>query len=84
DIKVDDNLILVLSRKDRPSFHQYMTRIPSYLNKYFKENNYILVYPIQTGVMDLPEVNLKNPSFLEPIEKLDEIGKTIAKLFRRK
>jgi Kef-type K+ transport system membrane component KefB/nucleotide-binding universal stress UspA family protein len=84
DIKVDDNLILVLSRKDRPSFHNYMTKIPSYLNKYFKENNYILVYPIQTGVMDLPEVNLKNPSFLEPIEKLDEIGKTIAKLFRRK
>ncbi|MDP3915816.1 MAG: cation:proton antiporter [Bacteroidota bacterium] len=84
DIKIDDNLILVLSRKDRPSFHHYMTKIPSYLNKYFKENNYILVYPIQTGVMDLPEVNLKNPSFLEPIEKLDEIGKTVAKLFRKK
>ncbi|MBW8332551.1 MAG: cation:proton antiporter [Prolixibacteraceae bacterium] len=84
DIKIDDNLILVMSRKERPSYHTYMAKIPTYLNKYFKDNNYILVYPIQTGVMDLPEVNLKNPSLLEPIEKLDEIGKTIAKLFRRK
>lgn len=84
DIKFDDNLIVVMSRKERPSYHQYMSKIPSYLNNYFKENNYIIVYPIQTDVMDLPEVNLKNPSLLEPIEKLDEIGKTIAKLFRRK
>lgn len=84
DIKFDDNLIVVMSRKERPSYHQYMSKIPSYLNNYFKENNYIIVYPIQTDVMDLPEVNLRNPSLLEPIEKLDEIGKTIAKLFRRK
>lgn len=84
EIKIDDNLIIVMSRKERPSYHPYMSKIPSYLNKYFKENNYIIVFPIQTDVMDLPEVNLKNPSLLEPIERLDEIGKTIAKLFRRK
>lgn len=26
---------------------------------------------------------LRNPAILEPIEKLDEIGKTIGKMFRR-
>lgn len=38
----------------------------------------------QTGVTDLQLNELNNPSFVEPIEKLDEIAKTIAKLFKRK
>jgi len=80
----DDNLIIVLSRKDKPSFHNNMTKIPSYLNKYFKDTSYILIYPMQAGVTDTSQIDLKNPSFIEPLEKLDEIGKTIAKIFRRK
>ncbi|MDR2970716.1 MAG: cation:proton antiporter, partial [Bacteroidales bacterium] len=50
DVKPDDNLVLILSRKDRPSYNVNMTKIPNYLNKYFKETNFILVYPIQAGV----------------------------------
>jgi len=84
DVKPDDNLIIVLSRKERPSYQSNMAKVPSYLNKYFQAVNYILIYPIQTDVMDLPGVDLKNPSLMEPMEKLDEIGKNIAKLFKRK
>ena len=80
----DDNLIIVLSRKDKPSYHNNMTKIPSYLNKYFKETSYILIYPMQAGVADSSQIDLKNPTFIEPLEKLDEIGKTIARIFRRK
>lgn len=80
----DDNLIIVLSRKDKSSFHNNMTKIPSYLNKYFKDTSYILIYPMQAGVSDSSQIDLKNPTFIEPLEKLDEIGKTIAKIFRRK
>ncbi|WP_439490125.1 cation:proton antiporter domain-containing protein [Algoriphagus sp.] len=80
----DDNLIIVLSRKDKPSFHNYMTKIPSYLNKYFKATSYILIYPMQAGVTDNSQIDLKNPAITESLEKLDEIGKTIAKIFKRK
>jgi len=80
----DDNLIIVLSRKDKQSYHNKMNKIPSYLNKYFKDTSYILIYPIQAGVTDTSRIDLKNPTFMEPLEKLDEIGKTIAKIFRRK
>lgn len=80
----DDNLIIVLSRKDRPSYHSNMSKIPYYLNNYFKETSYILIYPMQAGVSDSSQIDLKNPTFIEPLEKLDEIGKTIAKIFRRK
>jgi len=84
DIKKDDNIFVVLSRAHKPSFHENMRNIPSYLNKYFQANSFILVYPMQIGVADNETIDLNNPSLLEPIEKLDEIGKNITKLFRRK
>ncbi|UXP32753.1 cation:proton antiporter [Reichenbachiella agarivorans] len=79
----DNNLIIVLSRKDKPSYHSYMSKIPRYLNKYFKDTSYILIYPMQTGVRDSSKLNLKDPTLIESLEKLDEIGKTITRIFRR-
>lgn len=84
EIRMDDNLIIVLSRVNKPSYHENMAKIPGYLNKYFLLNSFILIYPMQIGVKDNEAIDLINPSLVEPIEKLDEIGKNIAKLFRRK
>jgi Kef-type K+ transport system membrane component KefB len=84
DIKKDDNIFIVLSRVHKPSFHENMRNIPSYLNKYFLTNSFILVYPMQIGVVDNETIDLNNPSMLEPMEKLDEIGKNITRLFKRK
>jgi Kef-type K+ transport system membrane component KefB/nucleotide-binding universal stress UspA family protein len=84
DLRPDDNFIIVLSRKDRPSYHAQMARISSYLGKYFQDNNFLLIYPMQAGVDQNSDLNLKDASFIEPLEKLDDIGKTIASLFRKK
>lgn len=84
DIKTDDNLIVVLSRKNKPSYHQNMGNVPKYLNKYFRDNNFILMYPMQVGEGQIKKTDLNYPSLLEPIEKLDTLGKTIAGLFKRK
>ena len=84
EIRADDNLIVIMSRKDRPSYDSNMTRIPYYLNKYFENHNYILIYPKQLGVSDSSNVDFTNPAVLEPLEKLDDLGKTIANIFRLK
>jgi nucleotide-binding universal stress UspA family protein len=84
DIKTDDNLIIIMSRKNKISYQSNMTNVPVYLNKYFRENSFILIYPIQVGAGQIKKFDLNYPSLLEPIEKLDEIGKTIAGLFKRK
>ena len=85
DVKHDDNLVLILSRRERPSFNANMNKIPHYLNKYFKETNFILIYPMQAGVMEESHVALKNPSVLvDPLEKLDDLGKIIGNLFKKK
>jgi Kef-type K+ transport system membrane component KefB len=84
DIKTDDNLVVILSRKNQISYHTNMTNVPKYLNKYFRENSFILVFPMQVNEGQIKKTGLNYPSLLEPIEKLDEIGKTIAGLFKRK
>ncbi|PKL51152.1 MAG: sodium:proton antiporter [Candidatus Riflebacteria bacterium HGW-Riflebacteria-2] len=87
DFKPDDNLIIILSRKGHLSYNANMAKIPQYLNKYFTRNNFILVYPMQLGLSLNSEMDLSNPSFLEPLmenfERLDELGKTVVKLFRK-
>jgi Kef-type K+ transport system membrane component KefB len=82
-IKQNDGLIIVMSREKKPSYQAKMKSIPGYLNSYFVSNSFILIYPMQTGVLE-ETIDLTNASLIEPIEKIDEIGKTIARLFRRK
>ncbi|OJX83827.1 MAG: sodium:proton antiporter [Paludibacter sp. 47-17] len=84
DIRPDDNLIIILAREKTMSYHSSMQRIPVYLRKYFENQSYILIFPIQTGILSDDHDNFNNPSMLEPIEKLDEMGKTLARLFKRK
>ncbi|MBK9257493.1 MAG: cation:proton antiporter [Saprospiraceae bacterium] len=84
DIKVNDNLIVIMSRKDRPSYDSNMHKVPAYLNKYFQTTNYIIVYPMQSGVGEGNISELRNPTVLEPLEKLGDIGKSIASIFGKK
>jgi nucleotide-binding universal stress UspA family protein len=84
EVNNDDNLIVVLSRKNFLSYHPAMSRIPIYFSKYFKSNSYIFIYPTQSISMQEERVDLTNSSLFEAIEKVDIIGKTIANIFRRK
>lgn len=85
DFQEDDNLIIVMSRKNKASYQKNMNRIPTYLNEYFVNNSFILIFPMQTaGIFDESEMELVNPTFLEPLEKLDEMGRTIANIFKKK
>lgn len=87
DVKANDNLVVILSRRSGPSHNYHMNKVPNYLNKYFENTSYILIYPIQAGVADL-YMNLKNPSVLEPfqdnLERLNEITNIISNLFKKK
>ncbi|SDF02603.1 hypothetical protein [Cellulophaga baltica] len=80
----DDNIIIVLSRKEQLSYHRNMSKIPTYLNTYFKKTSCILIYPMQSSLNTTQKITVTNPSLMEPLEKLEEISKTIAKLFTYK
>lgn len=84
DFNEDDQLIIVLSRKDKPSYNKDMERIPSYLNSHFKDKGFILIYPVQEGIWDTSKIDFRNASFLDPVNKIDEIAKSVIKTFNRK
>eukprot|EP01093_Parvamoeba_rugata_P004980 TRINITY_DN1703_c0_g1_i3.p1 TRINITY_DN1703_c0_g1~~TRINITY_DN1703_c0_g1_i3.p1 ORF type:complete len:719 (+),score=114.05 TRINITY_DN1703_c0_g1_i3:1928-4084(+) len=84
EILKDDNLVIVLSRKNMPSYDPNMSKIPTYLNTYFNKKSYLLIYPKQAGVKDTSPINLTNPTLLEPFDKMAEIEQSISKIFRKK
>ncbi|MFW5761773.1 MAG: cation:proton antiporter, partial [Cyclobacteriaceae bacterium] len=83
NIKINDNIIIVMSRKNLLSYHSSMNKIPEYLDNYFQEQSFLLIYPSQSFKTDSEQIDLTNPSLLETIEKIDTIGKTIANIFRK-
>ncbi len=88
DVKSNDNLIFVLSRKDYPSYHGLMAKTATYLNKYFTENNFILIYPQQASIEGNSDFNPTVPSMYEPLtenlEKLEDLLSKVGSLFRKK
>jgi Kef-type K+ transport system membrane component KefB len=82
-LQPDDNLVVIMSRKDKPSYHDYMTKIPFLLGSSLIENGFILLYPMQAGIEDANYIDLKDPTFMEPLEKFEVLRKKIIKLIKR-
>ncbi len=86
EIKKDDCLVVIMSRKQQISYNSMMQNIPNYLNKYFDKNNSIIIYPIQK--IDGVAFNLQNPAaldtFTENLERLEDLTKFISKIFKFK
>lgn len=49
DLRQDDCLWFVMSRRDRVSYHPSMSRIPAYLEHRFAGYSAVLLYPVQAG-----------------------------------
>ena len=86
DIKTDDCLNIVLSRKNHISYNSNMTKIPNLLEKYFTNTNTILIYPIQTGINKEAHQSIINSSVWEPLKNnldvFEEVGNIIGKVFK--
>ncbi|MDO9680757.1 MAG: cation:proton antiporter [Bacteroidales bacterium] len=82
ELKTNDNLIIVMSRPNRPSYHRKMAKIPEYLDKYFKTNNYMLVYPIQSGVHEGDEFVMSN--LTTNYQSFEDFGRGISGLFKKR
>lgn len=48
----DDCLWLVMSRKERVSYHAVMAKVPGYIDQHFRNNSLVLIYPVQAGDTD--------------------------------
>jgi Kef-type K+ transport system membrane component KefB len=85
EVGPDDLLTFVLSRKGRISHNAHMDKIFSYLDKYFRQNNFLLIYPSQkkTDMQDDFFAGAHN-RVLDGSVDIQELGKEIEKLFTGK
>lgn len=73
DIRKDDGLIFVLSKKQNPSYDENMEKIPFYVNNYFKDSNFILIYPVQHRSRSMELSDLINPASSTVAARIEDI-----------
>lgn len=54
------------------------------LSGYFIDTTYFIIYPMLAGETDNSIIYWKDPTFMWSLGHLDDIGRTISKLFKRK
>lgn len=82
DIHDDDALVVVMSRRNCPSYSRQMALIPTYMNKYFQANNCVLVYPVQLGIGEEEMSSFRSMSMINPSEGQD-LGNVLGRLFKK-
>ena len=84
NFRSNDSLIIIMSRKDRPSYQNSMAKIPNYLNTAFQAYGFMMIYPLQTGITNASKIDFKNDTFIASFPSLEEISTKISMLFKRK
>ncbi|MDR1756961.1 MAG: cation:proton antiporter [Culturomica sp.] len=82
EIREDDALLVIMSRRNCPSYSRQMALIPGYMNKYFQKNNCILVYPVQMGVGEEDTNAFRSISVLDHYEE-EDLATVLRRLFRK-
>ncbi len=82
EVRQDDALFVVMSRKNCPSYSKQMALIPTYMNKYFQTINCILVYPVQLGIGEEESGAFRSISMLNHFEG-EDLGSVLGRLFKR-
>jgi Kef-type K+ transport system membrane component KefB len=87
EITRDDLVVVVTARKSTLSYHAYMEGIPAKLERHFKDNNVILLYPEQREFESLesglqPE-DLTLAPIQEQIANLNKLGKAVKRIFKK-
>lgn len=73
ELKADDGLIFIMSKRLNPSYHESMENIPSYIDTHFTGINFVLVYPYQHGVSVSAIHDASNPASVSAVSRIEEI-----------
>ncbi|WP_369690415.1 cation:proton antiporter [Pelodictyon luteolum] len=80
EVKIDDSLIIVMSRKHGRSYHPGMAKIPTHLGKYFQKNSFILLWPVQSEAEEVP---VPETAIQKGLDTLERFGRLFGGAYRR-
>lgn len=74
EIGKNEGLIIVMSRQQKISYDPAMRNVPDYINKHFRDNNFMLLYPVQSVSGGYYHNDMVNASIIVPSVINDEAG----------
>jgi Kef-type K+ transport system membrane component KefB len=77
DIKENDSLVVLMAKRGMVSFIPQMQAMPDYLNKYFSDKNYLLIYPFTSSEEEYHERRAVSNH-----DDFVEIGNIVSKIFK--
>ncbi|TCD48630.1 cation:proton antiporter [Chlorobium sp. N1] len=80
EVKPDDSLVIVMSRRHCRSYQEGMERIAAHLGKYFQKNSFILLWPVQTPS---EEDAVPENAFRKGLDTLERFGRLFGGAYRR-
>jgi Kef-type K+ transport system membrane component KefB len=82
EIKSDDIIALISTRRGSISYEKNLENIPSKVDKHFKENTKIVIFP-QQNYLCVEHGDFANPTLSAGIETVQKIGKGIGNIFKK-
>ncbi|HHU95876.1 MAG: cation:proton antiporter [Bacteroidota bacterium] len=83
EVGKDEALFIVMSRDRKASYHPVMQRIPDYINHYFREKNFMLLYPLQSTTAEGYHSQISIP-LLSSNQVLGGVSDVLAAVVREK
>ncbi|HEY0750431.1 MAG TPA: hypothetical protein VGD26_04720, partial [Chitinophagaceae bacterium] len=86
ELKQNDLFVIISSRKNNPSYNQYLEKLPYYLSNYFSDNSFIVLYPrqLEYGIR-MDDIQHIDSDLIETIaEPVNKAGSYIKNLFGKK
>lgn len=77
-MKDDDAFILFMANREMVSFLPQMQNVPAYLNEYFKNRNYLLIFPYRKNETEYR----KHTRDIGNADDFVEIGNIVGKIFK--
>ena len=86
DVQPEDLLVLVSARRDSPSYTPLLDSIPEKMEKYFAENDRLVIYPqsFEQAFKTERYEDFSSEPLTKGIETVQRIGKGLGKVFRNK
>lgn len=76
EIGRNEELVIVMSRQRKISYHPVMQNISDYINKHFKNTNFMLLYPVQSTPLEDYHNDMTNASLITPVRNPEGFGES--------
>lgn len=83
DLKRDDALVFVMSKHLHPSYDPLMEDMPHYINEHFSSNNFVLIYPYESGSVKGDLDGMINVDSINVVARIEDMIDSVVSVIKR-